>query len=102
MQPGAPFMYGDLARWPIGAEKAELVGGGLLFSGEFTEDDVARARRTHPHHEVRLDKNGLWVFPAGTSSVAEHLDTSVIRTLWLTLADTRRAAYGLVSGVWRP
>ncbi len=49
MQSGRPFTYEDLARWPRGAEKAEIYDGALLYSGQFTEEDAAAARRTYPN-----------------------------------------------------
>lgn len=73
MQVGGPFTYEDLVRWPSGAEKVEIYGGGLLYSGRFNEDDAAAAQRTYPDHEIHLDEQGLWILPAGSGSLVEHL-----------------------------
>ncbi|MBF6507561.1 hypothetical protein IU422_07365 [Nocardia farcinica] len=52
-------------RWPSGAEKAELVAGILIFSGEFDERDVEIARRAYPGRQVVLnDGGGIEIHPA--------------------------------------
>lgn len=73
MHSDRPFTLEDLARWPSGAEKVEIYGGGLLYSGEFTQADAAVAQRAYPAHEVYLDEQGVWILPAGAGSLAEHL-----------------------------
>ncbi|WP_091159209.1 hypothetical protein [Geodermatophilus africanus] len=59
MPAGQPFTSADLARWPASAEKVEIILGGLLYSGRFTGEDAAAARRTYPLHEVYLDDQGM-------------------------------------------
>lgn len=73
MHSGGSFTYDDLARWPSGAERVEIYGGALLYSGQFTAGDVAVAQRTYPNHKVYLDEHGVWILPVGTGSLAEHL-----------------------------
>jgi hypothetical protein len=46
-----------LHRWPTGAEKAELFGGVLVFSGEFDERDVDIARHARPGRQIILNES---------------------------------------------
>lgn len=73
MPTGESFTFADYQRWPTGAQKAELIHGGLRFVGDFTEDDIAVVKRTYPAHEVYLDEGGIWVLPAGTGGIDQHL-----------------------------
>jgi Putative restriction endonuclease len=61
------------ARWPTGAEKAELADGCPVFYGTWDERDVEIAQRTYPGRIVRLDQEPgepgtLRVLPAGEPS----------------------------------
>jgi hypothetical protein len=57
-------------RWPTGAEKAELMGGILMFSGEFDERDVVIAGNCYPGRQILLNaEGGIEVHPAGDPAV---------------------------------
>jgi hypothetical protein len=57
-----------LHRWPSATHKAELIGGVLVYSGEFDERDVETALRTYPGRQVVLNEGGgLEIHPAGDS-----------------------------------
>ncbi|MEV0697563.1 hypothetical protein AB0I53_06535 [Saccharopolyspora sp. NPDC050389] len=52
-------------RWPSGTEKAELMYGILIFSGQFDERDVEIARRAYPGRQVVLNSGGgIEIHPA--------------------------------------
>jgi hypothetical protein len=54
------------ARWPTGAEKAELVDGVIVFYGGFGEPDARAARLVYPGRRVVLNADGgIEVHPAG-------------------------------------
>ncbi|MGY1845462.1 hypothetical protein [Modestobacter sp. SYSU DS0875] len=73
MSQGLPFTVEDLARWPAGAERVEIVAGALCFVGLFGDQDLAVAQRVYPAHRVRLEDGDLWVLPEGCESVTEVL-----------------------------
>lgn len=53
-------------RWPTGVERAELIDGIPVFSGDFDERDVEIARGAYPGRQVILNESGgLEVHPAG-------------------------------------
>jgi hypothetical protein len=61
------------ARWPTGAEKAELEDGCPVFYGTWDERDVEIAQRTYPGRVVLLDQEAgepgtLRVLPSGMPS----------------------------------
>lgn len=65
--PSEPFELGHWQwRWPMGAEKVEMVEGAPMWSGQFDSRDVATAQRTFPGRQIYLDAGGsLYVVPAG-------------------------------------
>lgn len=50
--------------WPMSAEKCELWDGIVVWTGQFDEDDVERARRTFPDRKVVLEDGALCLYPA--------------------------------------
>lgn len=53
-------------RWPMGAEKIELIDGAALWCGQFDARDVQAAQRAFPGRRIRLDAAGsLYVIPTG-------------------------------------
>jgi len=46
--PREPFTVAHLERWPMGAERTELLDGQLYWSGDFDERDAMVARRALP------------------------------------------------------
>jgi hypothetical protein len=53
-RPREPFTSAHLQRWPMGAERAELLDGQLYWSGEFDERDAMVARRALPGSRIRV------------------------------------------------
>lgn len=52
-------------RWPVAVEKTELVGGVIIFVGEFDSRDVETAQRTYPGRRALLTETGhIEVHPA--------------------------------------
>lgn len=69
------------ARWPTGAEKAELEDGCPVFYGTWDERDVETARRTYPGRVVLLDQEPgrpgtLRVLPSGVPPVRPAAEPS--------------------------
>ena len=66
-------------RWPTGTQKAELVAGVLVFSGEFDRRDVEIAQRACPGRQVVLNEGGgIEIHPAGDtppSAIFESLSS---------------------------
>jgi hypothetical protein len=52
--PREPFATAHLQRWPMGAERAELLDGQLCWPGEFDERDAMVARRALPGSRIRV------------------------------------------------
>ena len=50
-------------RWPVAVEKAELVNGVMVFTGEFDGRDAEIAQRTYPGRQVLLTDGALEVHP---------------------------------------
>ncbi len=55
----------NAAGWPIAVEKIELIDGAVVWSGNFTEEDADRARRTFPDRTIVLKWGCIWLHPAG-------------------------------------
>jgi hypothetical protein len=53
--PREPFTTAHLQRWPMGAERTELLDGALYWLGEFDERDVMMARRVMPGKRIRIE-----------------------------------------------
>jgi len=53
-RPREPFTSAHLQRWPMGAERTELLDGQLYWSGEFDERDAMVARRALPGSRIRV------------------------------------------------
>ena len=53
--PREEFTTDHLARWPMGAERAELDDGKIVWPGEFDERDAVVAPRTFPGFRVRVE-----------------------------------------------
>lgn len=67
-------------RWPSGAEKAELIDGVLVFSGQFDERDVRIAEGTYPGRQVVLNEDkGIEIHPASDTPPRSVLDTFLER-----------------------
>ncbi len=52
--PREPFTSAHLRRWPMGAERTELLDGQLYWPGEFDERDAMVARRALPGSRIRV------------------------------------------------
>jgi hypothetical protein len=52
--PREPFTSAHLRRWPMGAERTELLDGRLYWPGEFDERDAMVARRALPGSRIRV------------------------------------------------
>ena len=50
-----PFTVAHLERWPMGAERAELLDGQLYWPGNFDERDAMVARRALPGSRIRVE-----------------------------------------------
>ncbi|WP_432171200.1 hypothetical protein [Streptomyces sp. 1222.5] len=58
-----------LARWPTASQKAELLHGVLVFTGDFDERDLETARRAYPGRRPVLNADGgLEVHPSGAGT----------------------------------
>lgn len=67
-------------RWPSGAEKAELIDGVLVFSGQFDDRDVRIAQSAYPGRQVVLNEDkGIEIHPASDTPPRSVLDTFVER-----------------------
>jgi hypothetical protein len=53
--PREPFTAAHLRRWPMGAERTELLDGQLYWPGDFDERDAMVARRALPGSRIRID-----------------------------------------------
>jgi hypothetical protein len=53
--PREPFTVAHLERWPMGAERTELLDGQLYWSGDFDERDAMVARRALPGSRIRVE-----------------------------------------------
>ena len=53
--PRDPFTVAHLERWPMGAERTELLDGQLYWPGDFDERDAIVARRVLPGHRIRVE-----------------------------------------------
>ena len=53
--PREPFTVAHLERWPMGAERAELLDGQLYWPGNFDERDAMVARRALPGSRIRVE-----------------------------------------------
>ena len=53
--PREPFTVAHLERWPMGAERTELLDGQLYWSGNFDERDATVARRALPGSQIRVE-----------------------------------------------
>jgi hypothetical protein len=71
-RPGEPFTIYDWEhRWPMGAEKCELVDGTAIWLGQYALADVEAARRAFPGHAVSLNEDGnLLVGPTSADPTA--------------------------------
>ena len=58
-----PFDVRDFhTKWPMAAERCELVDGAVVWWGKFSEEDRIRAERAFPEHQVTLDGIGnIWL-----------------------------------------
>jgi hypothetical protein len=79
------------ARWPTGAEKAELEDGCPVFYGTWDERDVEIAQRTYPGRKILLDQKAgdpgtLRVLPSGEPPV-EAFATPTVTDRTETVAD---------------
>lgn len=52
--PREPFTVAHLERWPMGAERIELLDGQLYWPGDFDERDAMVARRALPGSRIRV------------------------------------------------
>lgn len=53
--PREPFTAAHLQRWPMGAERTELLDGQLYWPGEFDERDAMVAHRALPGCRIRVE-----------------------------------------------
>ena len=53
--PREPFTVAHLERWPMGAERTELLDGQLHWPGNFDERDAMVARRALPGSRIRVE-----------------------------------------------
>src|SRR5260370_2414843 len=53
--PRDPFTVAHLERWPMGAERTELLDGQLYWPGDFDERDAVVARRALPGSRIRVE-----------------------------------------------
>jgi hypothetical protein len=53
--PREPFTVAHLERWPMGAERTELLDGQLCWPGDFDERDAMVARRALPGNRIRVE-----------------------------------------------
>jgi hypothetical protein len=83
------------ARWPTGAEKAELEDGCPVFYGTWDERDVEIAQRTYPGRRVLLDQQAgepgtLRILPSGEPRI-EAFTTPTDADATDTVADAPEA-----------
>jgi len=57
------------ARWPMGAEKCELIDGVVIWYGDFEEVDRDAAERAFPGRVAVLVDGGLELRPGPRSSI---------------------------------
>lgn len=53
-----------IARWPMAAEKCELIGGVVVWSGFFTEWDRRACQRAFPGRVAKLTSEAIELHPA--------------------------------------
>ena len=53
--PREPFTVAHLRRWPMGAERVELLDGQVYWPGDFDERDAMVARRALPGCRIRVE-----------------------------------------------
>lgn len=76
-EPDEPFsLEAYFHRWPSGSEKAELLDGVLVFTGQFDERDVRIAQDTYPGRQVVLnDDGGIEIHPSSGTPARSILET---------------------------